>query len=102
MADGFGFLFGGAFAPPGGPGLRSPPTFPWRLSQLTADPSHGCAPGSDSQGPDQRYDPISQRFTDYAGNAVTEWTLGYPAVAEGLGALRDADVLDVGCGGGNL
>jgi SAM-dependent methyltransferase len=69
---------------------------------MTTEPGHGCAPGSDSRRPEQRYDPISQRFTDYVGGAVTEWALGYPAAAENLGALRDADVLDLGCGGGNF
>ena len=33
---------------------------------------------------------------------MTEWALGYPAVAAELGFVRDADVLDFGCGGGNF
>jgi len=69
---------------------------------MAIEPGGGCAPRSSSSGPEQPYDPISQQFTDYVGDAVTEWALGYPAVVDELGVLRDTDVLDVGCGGGNF
>jgi len=69
---------------------------------MAIEPGGGRAPRPSDSGPEQPYGPISQRFTDYVGGAVTEWALGYPAAADALGGLRDADVLDVGCGGGNF
>jgi SAM-dependent methyltransferase len=69
---------------------------------MAIEPGGGCTPSSSSRGPEQQYDPIAQPFADYVGGAVTEWALGYPAAADALGVLRDADVLDVGCGGGDF
>jgi SAM-dependent methyltransferase len=73
-----------------------------RLAHMAIEPHGGRAPRSSSGGAEQPYGPISQQFVDYVGGAVTEWALGYPAAADALGVLRDADVLDVGCGGGNF
>src|SRR6476469_1443380 len=69
---------------------------------MAVEPGGGCAPSSGPRGPEQPYDPISRQFTDYVGGAVTEWALGYPAVADELGLVRDTDVLDFGCGGGDF